>query len=68
MSKTIEVYPDPQGGWIVKRAGNSRIAGHFDTRKGAENFGADLCRDEGAELRILKEDGTEERRDFPTLP
>lgn len=62
MAQTVHVYPDPQGGWVVKRGGASRDSGSFRTREGAEKFAGELCRQMGAQLVIHREDGKEERK------
>ncbi len=58
MAKTVQMFPDPRGGWLVRRAGAARDSGHFQSRGEAERFGRNLCRELGAELEIQHLDGT----------
>lgn len=58
MAQTIHMVPDPQGGWIVKRAGADRDSGHFRSRGEAENFGRQLSHELNADFEIYHLDGS----------
>lgn len=61
MPVTVHVHPDPRGGWLVKRDGSAKDAGHFQSRGEAENRGRDLARELSAELVVHLLDGSEHR-------
>ena len=52
MAQTVHMLPDPQGGWIVKRLGSDRSAGHFVSRGEAERFGRQLSEELNADFEI----------------
>lgn len=56
--ETHHVVPNPDGGWDVKRGGGERASGHFDTKKEAIDYGREVSRNQGTELRIHNLDGT----------
>jgi hypothetical protein len=57
------VQPHEDGGWEVKRTGNDRASGVFDTKKEAEKAGREISKKQGTELVIHKQDGTIEWKD-----
>lgn len=61
MAVTVHVHPDPRGGWVVKRDGSGKDAGHFQSRGEAENRGRELARELSAELAVHYLDGAEHR-------
>jgi hypothetical protein len=58
MAQTVHMVPDPNGGWIVKRIGADRDAGHFLSRGEAERFGRQMSHDLNADFEIQHLDGT----------
>ena len=60
---THRVLPDPNGGWVVKRDGNQRSSGHFDTKQEAIDAGRKISRSQGTELVIHTLDGKIASRD-----
>lgn len=61
MAITVHVHPDPRGGWLVKRDGSAKDAGHYQSRGEAENRARELARELSAELAVHYLDGTERR-------
>ncbi|WP_027716199.1 DUF2188 domain-containing protein [Desulfuromonas sp. TF] len=61
MAITVHVHPDPRGGWLIKRDGSAKDAGHFQSRGEAENRGRELARELSAELVVHHLDGSENR-------
>lgn len=51
------VVPNPDGGWDVRRGGADRASGHFDTKQEAVDYGREVSRNQGTELRIHNRDG-----------
>ncbi len=58
MAQTIHMYPAPEGGWVIKRAGADRDSGHFNTSGEAKNFGRQLSQELEAEFVMHNLDGT----------
>ena len=52
-----------KGGWDVKRSGNSRSSGHFDTKSEAENRAREISRNASDELVVHNKDGRISRKD-----
>ena len=61
MAKTVQMLPDPRGGWIIRRAGAAGDSGHFQSRGEAERFGRELCRELNADLEVQQMDGSVRR-------
>lgn len=58
MGQTVNMSPDPRGGWVVRTSGAAGDAGHFQSRGEAERFGRELCRTMNADFEIVQMDGT----------
>ena len=54
---THRVVHNPNGGWDVKRDGNQRSSGHFETKQEAINAGREISRNQGTELATHNLDG-----------
>ena len=58
MSKnTHHVVHSPNGGWDVKRGGDQRSSGHFNTKQEAIDAGRIISRNQGTEFIIHGMDG-----------
>ncbi|MBN9077931.1 MAG: DUF2188 domain-containing protein [Rhizobiales bacterium] len=55
--KTHHVVHNPDGGWDVKRGGNERASGHFETKREAIDYGRGVSRNQSTELKIHNQDG-----------
>ena len=51
------VVPNPNGGWDVKGAGNSRATRHTDTQREAINIAKNIARNQNSEAIIHGRDG-----------
>lgn len=51
------VVPNPNGGWDVKGAGNSRATRHTDTQREAINIAKGIARNQNSEAIIHGRDG-----------
>ena len=60
---THRVLPNPNGGWDVKRDGDTRASAHFDIKQDAINAARETSRNQGTELAIHNLDGTIASRD-----
>lgn len=65
MSKSgTHVVPNSgKGGWDIKRSGNSRSSGHFETKKEAIDRAREISRNAGDELVIHNRDGRISQKD-----
>jgi len=46
-----------QNGWAVRGEGNSKVTKRFDTQREAIDYGRDIARNQGSELRIQNRQG-----------
>jgi hypothetical protein len=58
------VMPHQDGGWQVKRDGGDRATHRTDTKAEAEAVAREISRNQDAELRIYRRDGSIERSDI----
>ena len=55
--RNIHVVPDPQGGWVVKRAGQETPLARYQHKQDAVNYGRAIAQQEGVELIVHNRDG-----------
>jgi hypothetical protein len=56
-----EVMPHQDGGWQVKRNGSERATHRTDTKAEAEAVAREISRNQDADLRVYRRDGSIER-------
>jgi type IV secretory pathway TrbL component len=54
---THRVMPHQDGGWQVKRDGDSKASHHTDTQAQAIEFGREISRNQNTELQIHRANG-----------
>ncbi|MFF1072174.1 DUF2188 domain-containing protein [Streptococcus pyogenes] len=57
MPKNQHVVPNPNGGWDVKGAGNSRATKHTPTQAEAIKVATEIAKNQGSELFIHRPNG-----------
>jgi hypothetical protein len=54
---STHVVPNDDGGWDIKRSGNTRSSGHYDRKQDAVDRARQISRNAGDELVIHNKDG-----------
>ena len=57
------VVPNPNGGWDVKKGGETSSIGHFDKKQEAVDFGRKISQNQGTEFYIHGRDGKIQKKD-----
>lgn len=60
---THRVMPHKNGGWQVKRDGDSRASHRTETKSEAEKIGRVISRNQGTEFQVHGHDGSIQRSD-----
>ena len=61
--KNVWVSKTSDGKWSVKKEGNEKSSGKFDTQKQAEGRGRDLAKKEKSELIVKNKEGKIRKKD-----
>ena len=57
------VVPNPNGGWDVKKGGETRSSGNFETKQEAVDAGRKISQNQGTEFYIHGRDGKIQKKD-----
>lgn len=60
----INVVPNPEGGWSVRRSGARRALKRFDTKEAAVSYAMKICEKTGEPLDIRKKEGGKIRYEY----
>lgn len=64
MAKNVQhVFPNPNGGWNVKKSEAIRASKHFADKQDAVNWARKVSRNQRADLVVHRFDGTIESKD-----
>lgn len=62
-AKGHNVQPNKSGGWDVKKDGAKRASKHFENKDDAIDYGRDVSKNQGTELRIKGKDNKIQQSD-----